>query len=110
MNDRTITNWEAKGLPVQEKPGRGKSSVYFLPDVIAWRVHFVENGLEAETPKERKDRLYGDMLELKLLKESASIIAVEDIESVWEGAVVAARAELMRSPRNLKNKLKKECS
>ena len=34
----TITKWAAAGLPVADRGGRGRSSRYNLPAVVAWEI------------------------------------------------------------------------
>ena len=107
VTERTLTDWHNKGMPIKVSAGRGKSNEYDVADVIAWRLEFVASGQSQESQKERKDRLEGDRLAIQLAKEAGLLIAREDVEPLWESAVVAARSELLASAKKLKTKLDK---
>jgi len=107
-SERTLTEWQEKGMPIQLKSPRGQSNQYDTAKVIEWQIQKALAGDKQETSKERKERLEGDRLELILAKESGEFIAREDIMPVWEGAVVAARSQFLLGVKKLKRDLDKK--
>ena len=108
VTDRTLTNWELKGMPVEDKTGRGISNGYDLADVIQWRLDSVARGFSSETPKERKDRLEGDLLQIKLDLEQSKWLDVETVEHGLHNLFASIKSALSASPRKLKIKLEKK--
>lgn len=90
----TLTTWQKNGLPMVLNAGRGGTNQYDTGKVIEWMIQRALAGAESETARERRDRLEGDLLELRLAKESGAVVAVDQVEPVWAGAILAARAEL----------------
>ncbi|WP_018952488.1 terminase small subunit [Thioalkalivibrio sulfidiphilus] len=93
VSERTLTDWQREGLPMVLNAGRGGSNQYDTAQVIEWQIQRALAGEKRETARERRDRLEGDLLEIKLAKDAGNLVAVADIEPVWSGAILAARAE-----------------
>jgi phage terminase Nu1 subunit (DNA packaging protein) len=94
VSEVSLTKWQRDGLPMEVDAGRGGSNQYDTARVIEWMIQRALAGAERETARERRDRLEGDMLELKLAKEAGALVAVAEVEPVWSAAILAARAEL----------------
>lgn len=108
VSERTLTDWQEKGMPIKVHTSRGLANEYDTADVFKWREQFVANGERMETSKERLDRLNGDLKELELAEKSGMYVMADDAEWALESVIISARSELMRFARKLKKHLKKE--
>ncbi len=77
---RTISDWEAKGMPVLNRAGRGKSNDYESSACIDWRIRYMAYGGKYTSAKERKEEAEASLLELKLEKESGDILNIDEVE------------------------------
>lgn len=108
VSERTLTEWQQKGMPIKIQTARGHANEYDTADVFNWRVEFVANGQQRETARERRDRLEGDRLQIQLAREAGQFLVAEEVREALVGAIATARSHFMRSPRVLKKKLDRE--
>lgn len=94
VSERSLTDWQQKGLPVEVSAGRGASNEYSVAAVLAWLLGRA-NDTSRESAKDRLDRLRGDQLEREILKEDGVLIMPDDLDIEYEALVEAARAELL---------------
>ncbi|WP_447956515.1 terminase small subunit [Vreelandella sp. EE7] len=94
VSERTLTEWQQKGMPVAHSAGRGASNEYAPALVIAWMLARA-NESPRESAKDRLDRLRGDQLEREMLKEDGVIVMPDDLEVEYDSMVDAARAEFL---------------
>lgn len=94
VSERTLTDWQQKGMPVAVSAGRGASNEYSPAEVIAWLL-VRANDTSRESAKDRLDRLRGDQLEREILKEDGVLVMPEDLDVEYGALVEAARAELL---------------
>ncbi|GAB5451824.1 MAG: hypothetical protein Hals2KO_21520 [Halioglobus sp.] len=94
VDERTLTRWQHKGMPIRMKGRRGESNTYETKEVIAWLLAR-EKDNEKESAKERLDRLRGDYEEIKIAKELGQLAPPEDYERVFGGMVESANEELL---------------
>lgn len=94
VSERSLTDWQQKGMPVAVSAGRGASNEYAPADVIAWLLARA-NDTSRESAKDRLDRLRGDQLEREMLKEDDVLVMPEDLDVEYDALVEAARAELL---------------
>lgn len=95
---KTITEWQVMGFPVAVQGGPGVASEYDAPACVAWLVEREVRKVRAESPKDRLSRLQGDKLEQEMLRERGLLIAADEVEPLWAGAVLAAREFLAGEP------------
>lgn len=98
VTERTLTHWQAEGLPFIAGTGRGKSNFYAVPQVIAWMVAREVAKAGAESGRDRVARLQGDLLEIELAAKHGTLIPAAEIEPAWTSLVVAARQALLAMP------------
>lgn len=94
-SERTLTDWQDQGMPIRLKVGRGGSNQYSTADVIEWMIQRALSGEKQESSRERRDRLEADRIEFLLAKEAGLVISADEVAPIWEGAILAARAELL---------------
>ncbi|CAO1663486.1 Homolog to phage terminase small subunit [Halomonas sp. NYA30] len=94
VSERSLTDWQQKGMPVAVSAGRGASNEYSPAEVIAWLLERA-NDTSRESAKDRLDRLRGDQLEREILKEDGVLVMPDDLKVEYEALVEAARAELL---------------
>jgi len=105
-SERTLTEWQKdKTFPLELDGGRGGSNLYDTVDVIEWHLKRALSGAENETARERKDRLGGDEIELRLAEASGQLIPAEGVEQRLTDAVMAARTEILNGDDKLKTEL-----
>ncbi|XKE45741.1 terminase small subunit [Halomonas organivorans] len=94
ISERSLTEWQQKGMPVLHSAGRGASNRYSPVEVIGW---MLERAADAsrESAKDRLDRLRGDQLERELLKEDGLLVMPDDLDVEYGAMVEAARAEML---------------
>lgn len=110
VSERTLTEWQAKGMPVRIQTARGHANEYDTADVFRWRVEFVASGEQRETARERRDRLEGDRLEMQLAREAGEFLVTSEVEEALAAAIATARGHFLRSARRLKGRLLREYS
>lgn len=108
VSERTLSDWQEKGMPIKVQTSRGHANEYDTADVINWRVNFIASGEQTETSKERLDRLSGDLKELELMEKSGMFVLADDVQWALESVILSARSELMRLARQLKKHLEKK--
>lgn len=95
---KTITEWQVLGFPVAIQGGPGVPSEYEVPACIAWLVEREVKKVRQESPKDRLSRLQGDKIEQEMLRDAGKLIPADEIEPLWESAVVTAREFLVGEP------------
>lgn len=98
---KTITEWQVVGFPVAVQGGPGVPSEYDAPACVAWLVEREVRKVQAESPKDRLNRLQGDKLERDMLVDSRMLIPAEEVEPLWASAVLNAREYLVNEPPRL---------
>lgn len=101
-SERTITEWDAQGMPIQHKGGRGRSNEYETADVIEWMVDRANSGQKQESARERRDRLEADMVAIKAGKEVGMLGEVHYMMHSWANAIASARSDFLALPDRLK--------
>lgn len=105
VSERTLTEWQDGGMPIESIGGRGLDNQYDTAKVIEWRIQRALAGQKSETGKERLERLQAEELEMKIDERAGRLVALADIETMWASGIIAARAELMALSERLKDKL-----
>lgn len=95
---KTITEWQVLGFPVAVQGGPGVPSEYDAPSCVAWLVEREVVKVRKESPKDRLSRLQGDKIEQEMLRDAGKLIPTDEIEPLWESAVVTAREFLVGEP------------
>ena len=99
---QAIAEWQEQGMPVLERGGPNRASVFESVDVHQWlvdrQVSKVQGG---ESPRDRVFRLQGDALELEMAEKRGALIPATEIEPKLLAAVIAAREGLLRERRRL---------
>lgn len=98
---KTITEWQAQGLPVQVQGGPGVASEYDSAACVRWLVAREVAKVVSETPKDRLYRLQAERLELEIAESKGLLIPVAAVEPKIAGAVIAAREFLRGEPPRL---------
>ena len=93
-SQQQITTWQRNGLPYR-KGTNGGSNQYDTAEVIEWLTTRNIGDGKNETPKERKDRLDGDMRELDIAEKLGVLVPADLVAEVWGRQIVAARQEFV---------------
>lgn len=102
VSARTITEWQASGMPIAVQGGPGVPGEYNSDECIRWMVDREVRKVQGpEAPKDRLSRLQGDELEMKLERERGKLIDATAVEPVMRAAIVAARERIRNEPARL---------
>ena len=101
ISERSLTDWQKEGLPIQYEGERGEANQYDTTQVIAWMIAREIAKQVTETQKDRLARLQGDKLVLDIAREKRILIPVDQIEPTWLTMVSSARAHLLAAPDKL---------
>lgn len=105
VSERTLTEWQDGGLPIELVGGRGVDNQYETAKVIEWMVQRALAGQKSETGRERLDRLQAQKLEMDIAEQAGLLVSTQHIEPMLTDAIVAARGELLALSERLKGKL-----
>ncbi len=101
VSERTLTEWQQKGMPIAHDADRGMQNQYDTAACINWRINQLVHG-SSESPKDRKDRVSADMIELQIAERCKQLVPADEVEAAWSGMVIGCRAELMNMAEKLK--------
>lgn len=93
-SERTLTEWQDGGMPIEEKGDRGESNVYDTADVVKWLVSRETGKDRAESEKERLTRLQADQIELDISVRRRLLVPIAEIEPVYQRMAATAAAFL----------------
>jgi phage terminase Nu1 subunit (DNA packaging protein) len=105
VSERTLTEWQELGMPIESVGGRGLENQYETAKVIEWRVQRALAGEQVVTAREERDRLESKLLQMRIAKEADLLVPADEIGPTWESAIVAARTELLALPIRIKTVL-----
>lgn len=98
---RTITEWQATGMPIAVQGGPGVPGEYDAPACIRWLVEREVRKVQGENPRDRLDRLRGDELEMNLARERGKLIEAGTVEPAMQAAIVSARERIYGEPARI---------
>lgn len=101
-SERTLTEWQDDGLPIESVGGRGMENQYDTAKVIEWIVQRSLSGKTVMPPKELKDFYEARLREMDVAERAGLLVSVEEVAPLWEGAVLAARTDLLGMGPRLK--------
>ncbi len=108
VTSRTITDWEAKGMPIKNRHGRGKASEYDTSECIDWRLRFMVNGNRHTSAKERREEAEAQLKEIELGEKLEQFLIAEDVELMMASAIIASKVSLLSGARKIKKRIEKE--
>lgn len=102
ISERTFTEWQKEpGFPFEINGGRGAGNSYDTAKVIQWMVERDIARRVGEKPRDRADRLKGDMLEVDLAERLGQLAPAALFERAWSDHIIAAKTELLSLPLRL---------
>lgn len=101
-SERTLTEWQELGMPVELVGGRGLENEYDTVKVIEWQIQRALSGERHESGRQRLDRLDGDRKEMEIAERARELVPVRDVESMLMEGIVAARTEMLSLAERLK--------
>lgn len=105
VSARTITEWQAAGMPVAVQGGPGVPGEYDSAACIRWMVEREVRKVQGESPKDRLARLQGDQLEMDLAERRKTLIDIGAVEPAMRAAIVSARERIRNEPASMAKKL-----
>ena len=94
LTERTLTEWQDEGLPIQARGERGQEHAYDTAEVIAWWIEREMRRARIRTPRDLGIELDNRMKEIALAEKERQLVPVDQIEPVWRGRVLSAAAFL----------------
>ncbi|MDP2196821.1 MAG: terminase small subunit [Rhodocyclaceae bacterium] len=101
VSTRTITEWQAAGMPVALQGGPGVPGEYDATACIRWHVEREVRKVQGDNPKDRLARLQGDQLEMDLAERRGKLIEAGAVEPMMRAAIVSARERIRNEPARL---------
>jgi len=101
-SERTLTEWQAAGMPMLVNAGRGSSNTYDTAAVIQWMLDRSASSGATESSKDRRERLQGDLIEAQLAEKSGQLVPADEIVFTWNNMIQSARNILLSMADKLK--------
>jgi terminase small subunit / prophage DNA-packing protein len=101
---KTITEWQADGMPVHVQGGRGTPSQYDTVACIEWRVSRLACGPDAYDLTTERARLAHHQANIAALDEDVkrkTLIPAELVKSKWQDMIASTRARLLSMPTRI---------
>lgn len=98
ISERTLTEYQKAGLPMEYNADRGASNHYDTEKVHAWLLEQAMRKIMRESPKDRLDRVKADEIELRLAERLEQVAPADQFERAWADHIAAARIELLTMP------------
>ena len=108
VSERTITEWQKNGMPVQSK-SVGTSNGYETVDVIAWRIasstekddETESHGIALTRERARKTKAEADRVELRLAKEKQELLEADIVFHAWSEILADVRQSVLQFPMRI---------
>lgn len=98
FSERTITEWQAEGMPFEPARKKGGSNKYDTTEVVGWLIDRASKSSSVQEARERLLRIQGDRQELQLGKERGQSLPASLVRGAVEKMVLACRSRLLAIP------------
>ncbi len=96
-SERTLTEWQKEGMPIEEIGDRGESNVYDTEKCIAWWfARETKSASSLENERAELTRLQQAEKRMNMAKAMGELVPAADIETTWTRFVIAARASALQ--------------
>ena len=102
---RTITEWQAGGMPLAVQGGPGVPGEYDSAACIQWLVQREVRKVQSESPKDRVLRLQAENMEMDLGLRRGHLIEAASAEPAMRAAIVSARERIRGDPARIAARL-----
>ena len=101
-SERTLTEWQKEGLPVETHGERGQSNTYDTEKVIAWMVTRGSN-VAAQTEQANLRLIHAKVriAEAEAGKQEGNLIPLEVMKAEWSSVLGSFRARMIPLPGSL---------
>lgn len=96
VTDKTIQDWEDKGMPFEPGGKHGVPNEYETADCIEWRRESSQKGIQAE--KERLTREQADQVEIKNMQARGELVPRMDAQRAAFEATTIFKTQMELSP------------
>lgn len=108
VSERTLTEWQKEGLPVQVRAERGCENQYDTAVVIKWHCERMLQKANQVSAKDRLDNLRADEIEVRMAKDAGNLIDAFEAEQLWTSLITAARVDFLNFADDLKSTLREK--
>lgn len=95
VSERTLSDWQAEGMPFVERGVRGEENAYDLRAIMEWHTERAVRKIAPETQRDRLARLQADLLELDLAEKTRNLVPVAEVKPLWDSYVLTAAAFML---------------
>lgn len=95
VTERTLTNWQDEGMPIELVRARGGENDYDTAGVIAWMIDRAIKSAKLEKPRDRLSELQAQRLEIELAEKRGELVPAIEVGSGWTTMVTEARKEFL---------------
>lgn len=106
FSERTLTEWQKQGMPVEHNAARGLENQYDTNRVIQWLIAREVEKVRAVSPKDRLDNLRADEVEIRLAERCGELIEAAAAENLWRTVITTARIEFDSFADRLESQLR----
>ena len=93
-----VSSASVSAWAVEPRVTRGKTKLYWLPDVVSYRVGGGDEDLDLNRESARLKKAQADKTELEVEVLRKTLIPAEDVQAVWEQYIAHCRARLLSLP------------
>ena len=102
VTEQMLTIWQRDGMPIEAIGGPGMENQYNTGRVIGWRINRAVAGKSKMTPQDEYYFHRAREKEMDIAERAGLLVSVEEVGPLWEGAILAARADLLGMGPRLK--------
>lgn len=101
VSERTLTEWQKDGLPMESEGERGQSNAYDTQRVIAWWIAREVTKVRSESPRDRLYRAQEELARLTIAEKNRTLVNLDEVEREFSRMIVVVRGRLLQIPNQL---------
>ena len=98
VSERTLTDWQDEGMPIEARGERGQANEYNTAAVIAWKEARVIAKARANTPRDRLDLARERLVRIEIADKERKLVPMDEARREFDLAVIAWREKLLQLP------------
>ena len=100
VSQKTLTEWQKDGLPVEDRGGKGQSNTYDTGECIAWRFNslMTGDGFDFNKERARKEKESADKLEMENEVTRGALVLSTEVSQAWGEEFSRVKNKLMAAP------------
>ena len=96
FSERTLTEWQEEGMPIDRTGVRGQENAYDTAAVVAWMLDRAARKARADNPKDELYRSQKKLIDLNIAEKEHKLVDPTEVEAEYGRMVFAARTRLLQ--------------